>query len=161
MAVRDLIGKRGEAIVTARLMNFCGNPEPYFDIHPLGEKCPTFDYLVELVNAGSSVPYFLAQVKSTQKGFTTQGRRLHVRVDEEDVRRMIQCPFPTYLIGVDEPSDRAYVVSVHSGISGSISSMPSKYPLTPRILRKLWEEVTAHWQKFDAAAKESAFAFED
>ena len=48
MATRDLIGKRGEAIVTARLMDFCGNPDPYFDVHPLGEKCPTFDYLVEL-----------------------------------------------------------------------------------------------------------------
>jgi hypothetical protein len=46
MSARDLIGKRGEAIVTARLMDFCGNPEPYFDVHPLGEKCPTFDYLV-------------------------------------------------------------------------------------------------------------------
>jgi len=56
MATRDLIGKRGEAIATARLMDFCGNPEPYFDVHPLGEKCPTFDYLVELVNVGDSVP---------------------------------------------------------------------------------------------------------
>ena len=46
MATRDLIGKRGEAIVTARLMDFCGNLNPYFDVHPLGEKCPTFDYLV-------------------------------------------------------------------------------------------------------------------
>jgi len=30
MAVRDLIGKRGEAIVTARLMDFCGNPDPWY-----------------------------------------------------------------------------------------------------------------------------------
>src|SRR5437667_8835686 len=103
MAARDLIGKRGEAIVTARLMDFCGNLEPYFDVHPLGEKCPTFDYLVELVNAGNSVPYFLAQVKSTRKGFTENSRRLLVQVDAEYVLRMVQCPLPTYLIGVDEP----------------------------------------------------------
>src|SRR5438132_12404809 len=101
MASRDLIGKRGEAIAIARLMDFCGNPDGYFHVHPLGEKCPTFDYLVELVNAGDSVPYFLAQVKSTQKGLTKKGGRLFVQVDEEDVRRMVQCPFPTYLIGVD------------------------------------------------------------
>ncbi|GEM_PF-641860 len=50
MAARDLIGKRGEAMVTARLTDFCGNPYPYFDVHPLGEKCPTFDYLVELID---------------------------------------------------------------------------------------------------------------
>jgi hypothetical protein len=161
MAVRDLIGKRGEAIVIARLMDFCGNADPYFDVHPLGEKCPTFDYLVELVNVGDSVPYFLAQVKSTRKGFTKKGRRLLVQVGEEDVRRMVQCPFPTYLVGVDEPNDRAYVVSVHGSMSGSLASMPSRYPLTPRNLRRLWEEVTAHWQKLDAATKGSVFTYED
>src|SRR5947209_7166221 len=161
MATRDLIGKRGEAIMTARLMDFCGNPDPYFDVHPLGEKCPTFDYLVELVTAGDSVPYFLAQVKSTRKGFTKNERRLLVGVDADDVRRMVQCPFPTYLVGVDEPNDRAYVVSVHGGKSGPMTSMPSRYPLTPRNLRRLWEEVTAHWQRLDAAAKVSVFLDED
>jgi hypothetical protein len=78
MTAQDLIGKRDEAIATGRLMDFCGNPYPYFDVHPSGEKCPTFDCLVELVHAGSSVPYFLAQVKSTQKGFTKKERRLIV-----------------------------------------------------------------------------------
>ena len=160
MAARDLIGKRGEAIVTARVMDFCGNPDPYFDVHPLGEKCPTFDYLVELVNAGDSVPYFLAQVKSTRKGFTRKDRRLLVQMDAADVRRMVRCPFPTYLIGVDEPNDRAYIVSVHGSMSGSIAFMPSRYPLTPRNLRKLWGEVAAHWKKLDAAAKVSAFVYE-
>ncbi len=161
MPTRDLIGKRGEAIVTARLMDFCGNPDPYFDVHPLGEKCPTFDYLVELVNAGDSVPYFLAQVKSTRKGFTKEGRRLLVQVGEEDVRRTVRCPFPTYLIGVHEPNDRAYFVSVHGSMTGPIASMPSRYPLTPRNLRRLWEEVTAHWKRMDATAKASAFLYED
>ena len=46
---RDYIGKRGEAIATAALLDFCGNPEPYFDPHFLGEKCPTYDFLVELL----------------------------------------------------------------------------------------------------------------
>jgi hypothetical protein len=161
MATRDLIGKRGEAIAITRLMDFCGNPDPYFDVHPLGEKCPTFDYFVELVNAGASVPYFLTQVKSTRKGFTKKERRLLVEVDAEDVRRMVQCPFPTYLIGVDEPNDRAYVLSVHGNMSGSITSIPSRYPLTTRNLRRLWEEVTAHWKKLDAAAKVSTFLNED
>jgi hypothetical protein len=161
MAARELIGKRGEAIVTAQLMDFCGNPDPYFDVHPLGEKCPTFDYLVELVNAADSVPYFLAQVKSTQQGFTKRQRRLLVQVGAEDVRRMVQCPFPTYLVGVDEPNGRAYVVSVHGHMSGPIASMPTQYPLTPRNLRRLWEEVTAHWKKRDAAAKASVFIYKD
>jgi hypothetical protein len=56
---------------------------------------------------------------------------------------------------------RAYVVSVHGHMKGSIASMPSWYPLTPRNLHRLWEEVTAHWQKLDAAAKVSAFTYEE
>jgi hypothetical protein len=161
MASRDLIGKRGEAIVTARLMDFCGNPDPYFDVHPLGEKCPTFDFLVEVVKAGDSVPYFLAQVKSTRKGFTQNRRRLLVQVDADDVRRMVRCPIPTYLLGVDEPNDRVYVASVHGSLRGAIPSMPSRYPLTRRNLRRLWEEVTAHWEGLDARAKVSVFRYED
>jgi hypothetical protein len=161
MATRDLIGKRGEAIVTTRLMDFCGNPDPFFDVHPLGEKCPTFDYLVELVNSGESVPYFLMQVKSTQQGFTRRERRLIIQVAEDDVGRMVRCPFPTYVVGVDEPNDRAYIVSVHGNMGGAISSIPAKYPLTPRNLQKLWIEVKAHWSKLDASAKQSVFHFED
>ncbi|MCI0641411.1 MAG: DUF4365 domain-containing protein [Gemmataceae bacterium] len=161
MATRDLIGKRGEAIVTARLMDFCGNPDPYFDVHPLGEKCPTFDYLVELVNSGDSVPYFLVQVKSTQQGFTLKKRRLIIQVTKDDVVRMVRCPFPTYLVGVDEPNDRAYIVSVHGNMRGAIATMPATYPLTPRNLYKLWVEVKAHWRKLEASVKRSEFLYED
>ncbi len=161
MATRDRIGTRGEAIVAVRLMDFCGNPDAYFHVHPLGEKCPTFDFLVELVNAGDTVPYFLTQVKSTHKGLTKKGDRLLVKLGEEDVRRMVQCPFPTYLIGVDVSKEIAYVVSIHGTIRGSIPSMPTRYPLNPRNLRTLWEEVTAHWKKLAAAAKRSAFVYED
>jgi hypothetical protein len=39
--------------------------------------------------------------------------------------------------------------------------MPSRYPLTPRNLRRLWEEVAAHWNKLDAAEKTSAFGYEE
>jgi hypothetical protein len=39
--------------------------------------------------------------------------------------------------------------------------MPAKYPLTPQNLQRLWEEVTAHWTKLDAAAKVSMFMYED
>jgi hypothetical protein len=161
MAARDLIGKRGEAIAVARLTDFCGSTEPYFDVHPLGEKCPTFDYLVELLNAGESVPYFLVQVKSTKQRYTRRKRRLVVHVDDEDVRRMVQCPLPTYVVGVHEPTEQAYVVSVHGRLRGAIRSLPCTYPLTRANLRILWEEVTVHWRKLDAAAKVSAFPYEE
>ena len=159
MAARDLIGKRGESIVITRLMDGCGNPDPYFDPHPLGEKCPTFDYLVELVNAGHSVPYFFVQVKATRQGFTRKERRPIVQVDPADVRRMVQCPVPAYLIGADGPGEKAYVVSVHGRITGAIASMPSKYPLDRKNLKRLWDEVRAYWQTLDPSARTSVFTF--
>jgi hypothetical protein len=159
MAIRDLIGKRGESIMVARLMDSCGRPEPYFDPHPLGEKCPTYDYLVELVNAGARVPYFLVQVKATRKALTRRQRRLSVRVSADDVRRMAQCPVPTYLIGVDELGENAYVVSIHGGLAGPITSMPSTYPLNRDNLKTLWDEVKNYWQALYPVAKTSVFTF--
>ena len=116
---RDYIGKRGEAIATASLLDFCGNPEPYFDPYFLGEKCPTYDFLVELLGAGASSPYFLAQVKSTRQGFTKKTLDLKVALKAADVQKMIRCPIPTYLIGIDEPNARSYIVSIHGKLTGS------------------------------------------
>src|ERR1700689_1767557 len=109
MVAKDLIGKRGETIACERLLDFCGNPSPYFDPHPLGEKCPTFDYLVELIGAGRSTPYFLAQVKATKQGHTKGTMDLKVRLKARDVQMMVRCPIPTYLIGIDEPAEKAYI----------------------------------------------------
>ena len=44
-----------EAIAYARLSEVCRKNElPYFFPHYLGEKCPLFDYLFDLVDAGSA-----------------------------------------------------------------------------------------------------------
>jgi Domain of unknown function (DUF4365) len=107
MDAKDLIGKRGESIASGCLLDFCGKALPYFDPHPLGEKCPTFDYLVELIGAGTSTPYFLAQVKATKQGSTKGTLDLKVKVKARDVQLMVRCPIPTYLIGVDEPTAKA------------------------------------------------------
>ncbi len=108
---------------------------------------------------GESVPYFFVQVKATRKGLTKKERRLVVEVDEGDVLRMVRCPVPTYLVGVDEPGGRAYVASVHGGMTGPLASIPSKYPLNRTNLKRLWVEVRAYWQTLDPSAKTSAFAF--
>jgi hypothetical protein len=158
---RDYIGKRGEAIATERLMDFCGNPIPYFDPHFLGEKCPTYDLLVELVGAGHSSPYFLAQVKATGQGYTQGGVELKVAVKAKDVQKMVGCPIPTYIIGIDEPAAKAFIVSVHGPLSKRVSTIPTSYPLDPGNLKRLWDEVKAYWTTLGgtAKAKTSAFTF--
>jgi hypothetical protein len=62
-----------------------GRTEPYFRPRFLGDKSPTFDFLVELVGAEKS--FFFVQVKTTQLGYrgAKNARRLRVSVDREDV----------------------------------------------------------------------------
>ncbi len=107
MSAKDLAGKRGEVIALGRLLDFCGRSIPYFDPHLLGEKFATYDLLVELTGQHASKPYFLAQVKSTRSGGKEGMADLKVHLIAEDVRFMIRCPIPTYLIGVDEKAEVA------------------------------------------------------
>lgn len=157
MNKRDAIGKRGEALVIERLMDPCGRDLPYFDPHFLGEKCPTFDYLVQLETQSHVVPYFLAQVKTTRDGITSRSKRLNVEVKQDHVRKMVRCPFPTYILGVDEIGKMVYVASIHGNLDGGIRSMPTTYPLDAANLQRLWNEVDAYWRTLDASKKTSAF----
>jgi len=118
---------------------------PYFDAHFLGDKFPTFDFLVELVGAGRRRPYFFVQVKATRDGHTTNNR-LRVRVSQADVRRMVLFRAPTYVVGVDEPSERAYIIAVYGNMHNAISSLSTAYPLDATTLKILWEEVRDYWR---------------
>ena len=141
VGVTNYIGKRGEAIATERLMDFCGNPQPYFDPHFLGDKCPTYDMLVECVGTGSMTPYFLAQIKATKRRYNHNSVKLKLAINPGDVQKMVRCPIPTYLIGIDEPEASAFIVSIHGKRSSRISSMPTAYPLNASNLARLWDEV--------------------
>src|SRR5438309_4932441 len=59
MGITDFIGGRGEAIAFARLARVCRTNAdvPYFWPHYLGEKCESFDFLVELVDAGDKTVF--------------------------------------------------------------------------------------------------------
>jgi hypothetical protein len=159
MNQRDLAGKRGEFIASERLLDFCGNALPYFDPHLLGEKFPTYDLLVELTGGSGSKPYFLAQVKSTRSGGKKGMTDLKVQLKAKDVRAMLVCPIPTYLIGVDEKAEMAYIVSIHGKIVGGISSIPTMYPLDRGNLRILRDEVRAYWKTLATSSKSKTSAF--
>lgn len=115
----------------------------------LGEKNPTIDFYVELSGETPGRAYFLAQVKSTRTGYTAGGR-LKVAASRDNLRALAAYPAPTYLIGVDEADERAYLLSV-SGASGG------DYELTPAVLARLWDEVNAFWTSADREAFASAF----
>jgi hypothetical protein len=161
MGITDFIGGRGEAIAFARLTRVCraDSDLPYFWPHYLGEKCETFDFLVELVDAGEKTPFFFVQVKTTRREFTRSQTppRLRVEVAETVVRRMVAYPAPTYVVGVHEDEERAFVISVHGTMAEAISSITTAHELTCDTLQRLWEEVREFWQGREMARSASAF----
>lgn len=160
MGPADFIGGRGEAIASAHLSRVCREGDlPYFWPHFLGEKCETFDFLVELVDAGEKTPFFFVQVKATRKEYTRSQTppRLRVEVAEKDVRRMSSFPAPTYVVGVHEEDERAFVVSVHGDMRDTIPSLTTGHELTADTLKRLWDEVREFWQARDMIRPTSHF----
>jgi hypothetical protein len=161
MGIADFIGGRGEAIAFTHLARIWRDDAnlPYFWPRYLGEKGQLFDFLVELVDAGEKTPYFFVQVKSTRKDLTrTQSPpRLRVEVSEQDVRRMVVYPAPTYLVGVQESGERAFVISIHGAMREKISSITTAHELTGETMRRLWEEARAFWQGRDMTRSTSSF----
>jgi hypothetical protein len=112
---------------------------------------------VELVEAGDKTPYFFAQVKSTRKGYNAK-KRLRVEVPKDDVVKMVAYPAPTYVIGIDEKQEKAYIVAVVAGMSKKISSLSTAHQLNCATLKLLWDEVRDHWKDKDMEQQKSAFA---
>ncbi len=111
------------------------------------------------MDAGESTPYFFVQVKTTRKDFTKRQTppRLVIGVTEADIRRMVAFPAPTYVVGVHEDDERAFVVSVHEGMNESLFSITTGHELTCNTLERLWEEVRDFWQARDMVRHTSHF----
>lgn len=157
---RDAIGSRSEAIAFAALTDFDRRKRPLFRPAPLGEKCPTFDFLVELLDSGSTPVYFLAQVKGTRRGLSKDGDRLNVQIAADDVWRLARCRLPAYVIGVDERTKNCYLASLAGLCRVPLSGLTTRHPLTPVVLRRLRAEVRARWRALPVPRKDdTAFAF--
>jgi hypothetical protein len=156
----DATGKRGEAIFVQSIMDFCGRVSPYFNPIFLGEKNESLDFLVEVDCDGAERPFFFVQVKATKAGYTTgpTGPRLKVKLSKESVETIRNRPAPTYLVGVDEPASRCFIVAIHEKVRTGIPSMPTAYPLDCENLKKLWDEVRGYWQGRDSRIQDSVFS---
>ena len=84
---------------------------------------------------------------------------LKVGVSSQDVRFMIRCPIPTYLIGVDEKAEVAYIVSIHGALEGAIASIPTTFPLDAGNLKARYDEVLGYWRKLARSWRENTSVF--
>jgi hypothetical protein len=156
--VSDDIGDRGHWIFGLLVTALCpGRDDPYFRPRFLGDRYPTFDYIVELV--GHEAYFFFVQVRATTLGYRKGRRtpRLRVNVSREDVARMVASPVPAYVAGIDEPRRVGYILSVNEPRKG-IGGLSTKHRLDCRALPRLWQEVFDYWSSRDMVLKGSRFA---
>jgi hypothetical protein len=141
---RNALGDRGEAIFYVAATKFHGD-RPLFRPILLGGKWPIADAAVELVDQPGM--FFLVQVKSSARGFSTDGSRLRIAADRTDLQMLADAPLPTYLIGVDEPGENVFLAAVHGRIRKGRTSISTKHSLQSSDVRqRLFEKVKTFWQ---------------
>jgi hypothetical protein len=159
MRSADEIGDCGESIFRVRITQPCGTqPAALFRAICLGEKKATIDFMVELVGLPNRVPYCFIQVKATAKGVSPSSNILKVSVKKRDIDRMVSYPCPTYIAGIDEKNEKAYIISANETVAKDLATIPIRYPLDAANLAKLWAEVDGYWRKRNMTLKKSVFS---
>jgi hypothetical protein len=160
MNANDLTGEIGEYIFMMHILLAREDAFPYFQPVFLGAKNESLDFLVRLLGVETHTPYFFVQVKSTRLGYTRgkTASRLQVGVSGEDIERIKFYSAPTYLVGVDVPKARSYIVAIDDAMIAGISSISTAYSLKKHSIRKqLRDEVRDHWAGIDARMHVSRF----
>jgi len=133
----------------------CGRSVPFFRPRFLGDKYPTFDFILELVDQPEY--YFFVQVKTTTQGYTlTAPNRLKVQVSQADVDRMVACPAPSYVVGIDMDVGVGYLLSINEP-RDHVTSLPTTFKIDGTVLTKLADEVRRYWSSRDMVLAASQF----
>jgi hypothetical protein len=119
---------------------------PLFRPAFLGAKWPTIDYYVELIGVANANPFFFAQVKATAQPIPTGAATLEIKVELRKCERLFRVPGPTYMIGIHEPTQRAFALSIHTLPALGVYRIPLSNELTPANLRILYHEVRDFWK---------------
>jgi hypothetical protein len=153
---KDDIGERGQWLFCLLMSDLCGRDEPLFRPRFLGDKYPTFDYIVEVVDHPAY--FFFVQVKATALRYTAQPPyRLRVQVSQEDVDRMVACPAPSYVVGIDATAnDLGFLLSVNEP-RDHIASLTTQFRIDCAVLGQLRDEVVAFWSSRAMVLTDSRF----
>jgi len=152
---REDIGVRGEWQFGVLMTDLCGRDDPFFRPRFLGEKYPTFDFIVEVVDQPSY--FFFVQVKTTTLGYTAKGNRLRVRVSQSDIDLMVACPAPTYVVGIVATKDNVgFLLSVNEP-RGNVASLTTQFKIDCDVRKRLRDEVVAFWSSRNMVLTGSSF----
>ncbi len=140
----DIIGDRGEIIFELAVTHYQTFGYPLFKPVFLGEKWPAIDYYVQLLRTEEITPFFFVQIKSTHNDINDE--TLSISLTKEQSGNLFKMTAPTYLVGIHEPTQRAFIRSVHTKPAQGIYKIPLKYELTPKNLKILHQEVYDFWK---------------
>jgi hypothetical protein len=152
---REDIGERGQWLFSLLMTDLCGRVDPFFRTRFLGGNYPTFDYIVEVVDRPSY--FFFVQVKGTTLGYTAKENRLRVQVTQDDIDRMVACPAPTYLVGIDVNAiGVGFLLSVNEPCD-NVASLTTQYRIDCGVLEQLRDEIIEFWSSRDMTLTGSRF----
>lgn len=145
MTGQDYTGRRGEFITTVHLTR----PDPIlkcplFDPTFLGDKYPTVDFLVDILDGGKSVGFFFIQVKATETT-TPAATAVAATIKDEKYDMLVGIPVPTFLVGVDSVNERSFIIAATPSTSKP-SSIPMTHDLGLAVVRsRLHKEMVDFW----------------
>jgi hypothetical protein len=118
-----------------------------FRTMPLGDKYPTFDFMVENRGPEDAPPsVFFVQVKGTTRA-TPASNRIPIAVGVHEFNRMVAAPVPTYLVGVDVNRRATYIVAAYRPRRARVSSITRAFPLGSEAVKlALYDEVAEFWK---------------
>ena len=141
----DIIGNRGEIIFELAITHYQTFGYPLFKPAFLGDKWPVVDYYVQLAQIDDITPFFFAQIKSTYHDIDPETQAVRISLSKEQCENLFKMAAPTYLVGIHEPTQRAFIRSVHTQPTQGIYQISLNYELTPRNLQVLHQEVYDFW----------------
>jgi hypothetical protein len=152
---REDIGERGQWLFSILMTDLCGRADPFFRPRFPGDKYPTFDYIVEVVDQPSY--FFFVQVKGTTLGYTVEEHRLRVQVTQDDIDRMVAYPAPTYVVGIDVNAiGVGFLLSVNEP-RDNVASLTTRFRIGCGVLEQLRDEVIAFWSSRNMTLSSSRF----
>jgi hypothetical protein len=152
---REDIRERGQWLFSLLMTDLCRRVDPHFRPRFLGDKLPTFDYIVEVVDRPSY--FFFVQVKGTTQGYTKKERRLRVQVTRDVIDRMVACPAPTYVVGIDANEiGVGFLLSVNEP-RGNVASLTTRFRIDCGVLEQLRDEVIGFWSSRNMTLTGSRF----
>ena len=156
----DQIGYAAELITALHFSRVVGPPYSrmlFRSVH-LGDKYPTVDYLVDVLDTNNqSVGFFFLQVKGTATASPT-APRLGIDVPLERFNRLVRLPAPAYIVAVDTVVEEAYLAAACRTRKSAVSSVTKAFPLSEASVKiGLYREVVAFWATHKTLRRTSRF----